>query len=147
MIYFKASLTLSRLIAALFISTLLVACGGSGSSAPGTSSLTTTLTTASSSYVTGAIASDTTGNWTGNFGSGSTLITALGAASISSASVVSSSSPSTIIIPLTVIGYTFSASGNLTSSQYNALVAAGSAIIVKVVDSNGTSYTTAVTRS
>lgn len=151
MMHLKATQTVSRIIAALLIGSLLVACGGGSSTTPGVSSLVTTLTAPSgaSSNVTGSISSDTVNNWGGNFAVGTDLlVTFTGAGTTVGSAKVSSSNSSTAIITLTVSGMQFTALGtSINSTQYNALVAAGSTLIVEFVDSNNVTYSSALTRN
>ena len=69
MTFLKMTQTYSRIVAALSISMLLVACGGGTSSTPGVTSLLISLTAppASTSNATGEIRTDSVGNWVGNF--------------------------------------------------------------------------------
>ena len=157
MTFLKMTQTYSRIVAALAISMLLVACGGGGgtSSTPGVTSLLITLTapTASTSAATGTIGTNSQGAWQGSFtaGTSSTLFTNIVNSSdpIASATVASSNSPTTAILTLAVdsTGYVFGPSGTITQNQYNTLKAAGSTLIVRIVTNNGTVYTAALTQS
>ena len=154
MTFLKLTQTYSRIVAALSISMLLVACGGGGgtSSTPGVTSLLITLTapTASTSAATGTIGTNSQGAWQGSFtaGTSSTLFTNIGSDSIASATVASSNSPTTAILTLAVdfTGYVFGPSGTITQNQYDALKAAGSTLIVRIVTTNAV-YTAALTQS
>ena len=155
MTFLKMTQTYSRILAALSISMLLVACGGGGgsSSTPGVTSLLITLTapmTDTASDATGIISTNSQGAWQGSFtaGTSSTLFTNIGSDSIASATVASSNSPTTAILTLAVdfTGYVFGPSGTITQNQYNTLKAAGSTLIVRIVTTNAV-YTAALTQS
>ena len=156
MTFFKMTQTCSRIVAALSISMLLVACGGGSSSTPGVTSLLITLTapTASTSAATGTIGTNSQGAWQGSFtaGTSSALFTNISNSSdpIASATVASSNSPTTAILTLAVdsTGYVFGPSGSITQNQYDTLKAAGTTLIVRIVTNNtNTVYTAALTQS
>lgn len=120
------------------------------SATPGASTLATSLAAPSgaSANATGFITSDTVGNWIGSFSVGTDLQTslAMSGTTISSA-VVNSGTGTATIITLSVAGNTFSPSGTLSSTQYSALVAAGSNLRVQFTDSLNVVRFSALTRS
>lgn len=153
MTFLKMTQTCSRIVAALSIGMLLVACGGGSGSTPGVTSLLITLTapTASTSAATGTIGTNSQGAWQGSFtaGTSSVLFTNNSSDPIASATVASSNSPTTAILTLAVdlTGYVFGPSGTITQNQYNTLKAAGTTLIVSIVTNNGNIYTAALTQS
>lgn len=152
MTFLKMTQTCSRIVAALSIGMLLVACGGGSGSTPGVTSLLITLTapTASTSAATGTISTNSQGAWQGSFTAGtSSALISNSSDPIASATVASSNSPTTAILTLAVdfTGYVFGPSGTITQNQYNTLKAAGTTLIVSIVTNNGNIYTAALTQS
>ena len=158
MTFLKMTQTYSRIVAALSISMLLVACGGGGgsSSTPGVTSLLITLTAPNdfNSAATLAMGTNSQGAWQGSFSAGTStaLFKNILTDPIVSATVESSNSPATAILTLTASGVTFGTTGTITQNQYDTLKAAGTTLIVRIVTANTanttyTTYTAALTQS